>query len=821
MKNIDESLSAFEKYKITYKSFINKDLSESDTRSKLIDTILIDVLGWDEKDIRREGHVDSGYFDYKLSVPGILFHVEAKKQFIEFKLPNYHQKASIKVLIKDNSEVINQIRNYGTDEGIPYGIITNGYQFIILKLFNYDGKPWKDNLCLVFNSIEDIESRFIEFYENLSKLSIISNGGFKFDLPLPALDGKTILSTLPDKEKELIRNSLSALLTPLIDTVFGEMFSEEREDDQDFIKFCFVENDETKKNKSEIERLFGDYAPEMENVIPTVNTTNLGNQILAEIDDKVISNSNSFPPKPIIIIGSKGAGKSTFINHLFKYKIENKELENNYIVYIDFRKFYQSELSLNPEIIAKEILETIYSKYEILELHSLKTLKRIYFREIKRNDESIWKYDKEKDEKTYNSKLSNFLEVSLKDNLTHFELLSKYLIRERRKRVIVIIDNADQFNDAIQEKIFIFSHSLSRSSLCGTVISLREGYYRRWQNSPPFDAYESNIYHVTAPRYIMILEKRIDFAIQKRSDANNKITIITTEGKSIELTEEYIKDFLVGLKNSLFSLENSALIDFMNFTTYPNIREGLRVFKVFLNSGHTKISEYIERQKQRTLHQSSQIIPIHEFIKSIALQNRHYYNSEISIVYNLFVPSIDSVDYFLKIYILKDLNEFIQNKNDNQKLIANTYIIEKLTNLGYKFNTVSFALFSLIKGSLIDTDENISDINWQELPAEYNMYITAKGHYYLNELIYRFHYYDLIFQDTPIYNPTEFDSLRYTFPTSNSEGNRNFEIRKDFIRDFFNYLNLFENKQPNQVKVVYGNITNEIIKRVNNEINRL
>ncbi len=138
-----------------------------------------------------------------------------------------------------------------------------------------------------------------------------------------------------------------------------------------------------------------------------VNTTNLGNQILAEIDDKVISNSNSFPLKPIIIIGYKGAGKSTFINHLFKYKIENKELENNYIVYIDFRKFYQSELSLNPEIIAKEILETIYSKYEILELHSLKTLKRI-FREIKRNDESIWKYDKEKDEKTYNQNFFSF-----------------------------------------------------------------------------------------------------------------------------------------------------------------------------------------------------------------------------------------------------------------------------------------------------------------------------------------------------------------------------------------------------------------------------
>lgn len=48
-ENFDEFVNNYE----TYKSI---NMSESDTRSKLIDTVLINVLGWDEADIIREGH---------------------------------------------------------------------------------------------------------------------------------------------------------------------------------------------------------------------------------------------------------------------------------------------------------------------------------------------------------------------------------------------------------------------------------------------------------------------------------------------------------------------------------------------------------------------------------------------------------------------------------------------------------------------------------------------------------------------------------------------------------------------------------------------
>ena len=413
MNNIDISLEQFKNFKIQFDNFINKELNESDTRSKLIDSVLINVLGWSEENIRREGKVESGYFDYHVSVPGINFIIEAKRSFLEIVIPTNHKRAKIKSIYNDNKELFDQIRNYAIDHGIPYGILSNGRQFIICKLFNTDGSLWIENKCLIFNGFEEIEKHFVEFFENLSKSSITANGGFKFDFPINSLSSNTIISTIIDRDKELVRNSLSTALTPIIERIFGEIFSEESENDLDFIQKCFVENQETKKNRLEIDRLFADKAPQLSNIVKAVNSKNIRKQINDEIISDNINIKNLIPPKPIIIVGSKGAGKSTFINHLF---ISDDYTDTEHLpIYLDLRKFFNSGNSLEAGCVSKEILILINEKYANLELYSLPVLKRIYFKEIKENDEGIWHHFKVNDQNLYQEKLSDFF-VYAKNN---------------------------------------------------------------------------------------------------------------------------------------------------------------------------------------------------------------------------------------------------------------------------------------------------------------------------------------------------------------------------------------------------------------------
>ena len=803
MKKIHEALIEFENAIEEINNFIEEKHNESDTRSKIIDCYLVKILGWSEKDIKREGHLDSGYFDYKISCPAISFVIEAKKVFKEFVLPSGHNKTKFKTIYKENIDVISQIRSYCGDIGLQYGIITNGKQFIIGKLFNTDGTDWKENTCLIFHDINDIQNRFIEFYENLSKFALINNGGFKYDyIPIDS-EAKTILSSLLNRDKEIDRNNLSSKISPLIDRFFGEIFSSEIEDDLDFIKECFVENKEIKKNRDEIERLFADKVPEITNVVKAANTKSIISQISNEINIDEISIKNPAPPKPIIIIGTKGAGKTTFINHLFRTK--NDEFEQNHlVVYIDFREFYDVYHNFDPSIISKEIYEKLIDKYESLELHKLKALKRIYQREIKQNDESIWLYAQNKEE-LYSPLLANFLTEKLNNHTKHLEYINNYLIRDRRKRIIVIIDNADQYKIDIQEQIFLYAHSLSRTSNCGVIFSLREGYYYKWRNKTPFDAYESNVYHITAPKYSEVLLKRINFTLEHLNSLEGSSSSVTKKGLKIEISNQKVIEFLSGLKDSLFSDFNSDLIDFLSFTTYPNIREGLRIFKQFLTSGHTDVSSYILREiYKENDRKNKQTIPIHEFVKSLGLQNKLYYNSEYSIIKNIFIPPKDSNDHFINFFVLKRFYETYETKGMTNKYLTLEDLINFFKDLGYRTNTITNVIEKLIEFELLESEDFVSDIEFNSLENNVNLCISSKGYYYFKELIKKFHYIDLVLQDTPIFSQEYFEKIKSIFPQSDQNGIRNLNSRVETVKLFFDYLLYQENQQAISVIKVFG-----------------
>ncbi len=221
MINIDDAKSRFETYCQNLDTLISQDLNESDTRSKLIDNLLINVLGWNEEDIKREGSIDSGKYDYVLSAPNIKLVIEAKKEAFNPNLPSKQNKIKIKTLYQSNKNIIDQIRNYAIELGIQYGLITNGKQFILAKLLNIDRTNWKQNECLVFDGLSEISERFVEFYDNLSKYAIVNNGGFKFEYQSKIIESTTLLSRIVDRDKEIVRNNLSADLTPKIDQIYN------------------------------------------------------------------------------------------------------------------------------------------------------------------------------------------------------------------------------------------------------------------------------------------------------------------------------------------------------------------------------------------------------------------------------------------------------------------------------------------------------------------------------------------------------------------------------------------------------------------------
>lgn len=814
---IDQSRIEFDEFKKEWEKFKEKDLTEADTRSKVLDYLFLKILGWREEEIDREKYVQVGYYDYLFSIPGFQFVIEAKKNFVDFKLPNKHKSSTLNSLLKGNKEVISQIRAYMFEVGVQYGVISNGRQFIIGKFVNSDGTDWKKNKCIIYHDINDLEDRFIDFYNLLARDSVIENGTILIEEEKEI--GRTIYSSLSGKNGEIVRNSLSSELTPVLDKVFGEIYKYEVLDNKELIKECFIENKEIKKNKSDIEKLFADKPPNLSEVSGARNTQSIVNQISEEFKNQPIGLRDTEPPRPILIIGSKGAGKTTFINYLFKSAIDNNVLKRRPSVYIDFRKYVDDDLgNINQKKIYKDIISDIQENNENLELYTPKILRRIYLKEIKENH-GIWSL--EGDEKSYNSNLKQFLSEQLRDPENHFVKLSHYFLRERSRRLTLIIDNADQFDLAIQKKVFLLAQSLNRKAKCAIVLSLREGYYYEWRNKPPFDAFVNNVYHITAPPYSEVLQKRIDYAL-------NHVNI---EGKSkgvvgslnFELNNESVKGFLLGLKTSLFGKDNSEMLEFLEETTYPNLREGLNVFRDFLLSGHTEVSEYVIRQSVSP--ESTESIPFWEFLKAIALLNKKYYSHHYSSIHNLFSPSSGNSMLFLKVELLRFLFERIEKYGQAEKFIETSQLLEEFTGKGYKLISIINELNELLEFRLVDTDDSSSDKEFNtKLNNHKSISISLKGKYYLETLLTRFSYIELCLQDTPIYGDENFNRIKESFPLSNENGKRNLSKRYENVLLFLEYLENREKIELKSTKIIQEMKNNGLtngLKRVKRTVERL
>ena len=104
----------FNAFRQTKPSLEAENWNEADTRSKLVDRLLINCLGWPEDSIRRELIIHDERLDYLLSVDQPILVVEAKRHGLSFAIPPRAQHYSVKIdtLLRANPSLTDDIEQY-------------------------------------------------------------------------------------------------------------------------------------------------------------------------------------------------------------------------------------------------------------------------------------------------------------------------------------------------------------------------------------------------------------------------------------------------------------------------------------------------------------------------------------------------------------------------------------------------------------------------------------------------------------------------------------------------------------------------------------
>ena len=361
--------------------------NEAETRRKIIDQILEKILGWDVLDITFEEKVQEDgttkYADYIIKNANSSILIEAKRISINFKLPQNTLSKLNSALVKDElGNAIIQARDYCRKLGIPFAIVTNGDQWIIFPASRIDGVSFSESSAIIFHNIDDVLNKRFNYFHNL-----LSREGF--------IDENLKVELIGRSEDQIEIRRLNKIFSgttnqtnpvfPLIDKEVTVAFSDSLiNDNPELLEKCYVSTNDRQKFDQKIqmhlqkkESLFS------KSLRPMRSKESHG------FKEKIKTSTNLNRPLAILILGSVGSGKTTFIE--YTHKISAKDFFNDNSpnppqwIKIDFRNFSQNQVPLDF------IYNNIFQAITETENHILNDYEKVVSKAYQQEIESLKK----------------------------------------------------------------------------------------------------------------------------------------------------------------------------------------------------------------------------------------------------------------------------------------------------------------------------------------------------------------------------------------------------------------------------------------------
>ncbi|MGA3115597.1 MAG: hypothetical protein ABSF90_14335 [Syntrophobacteraceae bacterium] len=712
--------------------------NEATTRLQLIDRLFFECLGWSKDDVILEEPYGQEFADYTFSSPRRILIVEAKREGQYFELPVGKERIeySIQSLMRDNASLkaaLEQVTGYCQSRGVPFGVVCNGDQIVALIAARSDGLPPLDGKALVFPSLDFALSHFQELWNALSKPGIEKKylyftliGDVRRELPQKL--SSTISRYPGTKSRNIFQTNLQILSELVIEDIARSSDLETL-----FLKECYCLSGALSQHsliskyilQTRYAALFDSSAPGPL-TIPLTDKKGISPELIAE----------SLSRRPILLIGDRGVGKTTFVNHLIR--IDAPEVFQDAVtLYIDFGS--QAALALNlREFVPQEIIRQLRDSYQV-DVEERNFVRGVYNLEIERFNKGIYSDLKETTPALFREKEVNFIEQKISNITEHLKECLQHISKGRRKQIVVFLDNADQRSDKDQEEVFLMSQELAQHWPATIFVALRPETFHRSRQVGALSGYHPKAFTISPPRVDLVIEKRLQFALKLTS---GEIPIQST-GQGIKIQLSSLDIIIRVMLDSL--RRNSDLAESIDNISSGNVRLALDLIKGFFGSGHVDTEKIVKIYED----QGNYFIPLHEFLRAVIFGDAEYFDPDPSPIVNLFdVYYHDSKEHFLLPVLLGMLNATMASRI-NEGFLDTNIAYEQLQGLGFAPEQIDFAINRGCKKNIIETiARKLPDPIHGMPPA---LRVTSVGLYHLNRLCSNFVYIDAILIDVPIF----------------------------------------------------------------------
>ncbi|MDH3347822.1 MAG: AAA family ATPase [Desulfobulbaceae bacterium] len=682
--------------------------TEQDTRLKIIDPIFIKILQWAPFNISTEDPTGDGFVDYTFSINNLSkLIVEAKKDSVSLGLtsrsPGRAYKLSGPVLSKSpqpRGGILQAIRYCGS-KNAELACVTNGNEWIIFRGSRLgDGKDTSEGMAFVFPNLDSIEDNFKLFFDLLSTTAVeqyVYRGYFQEAEGQP-IRARAFSKTLrPVDGYRLLKQSELAIDINRIMTTFFRRLS--GIDEEEMLAKCFVVTKESQIADTRLIRITDDLSTNISNL-----DTNEGTALSQVIERVQQTQRNEF----VLLVGTKGAGKSTFTERFFKFILPDKIKDQSVIMRINV-----GESSGDPTTIIEWLNEHLLSSIEqnLFGDYGPKyeEIQGMYFDEYKRWLRGPHKFLYERDKGEFKEKFGEHIEqLRLEKPEEYIKRLIRHIVCSRRKVPCLVFDNTDHFSIEFQEIVFQYARSLYESELCFILIPITDKTSWQLSRQGALQSFDSESFFLPTPTPKIVIDKRISFLAEKLlSEKQEKKAGYFLE-RGIRLSLDDINAFVVCLQNVF--LETGMVAKWIGNLANNDIRRCLHLTRDVVSSPYLRVDDLVKSYIAKTSLQSSEI----NIKRAIIRKGYNFYpTGQNEFVQNLYSLTTEiETTSLLALRILRLLRDAKHHDAGGlEDYVTVEQILDYLQAVGIDRRSTTLCLDALLKSGLcLSYDPTVMDI---------------------------------------------------------------------------------------------------------------
>lgn len=586
--SIDQAYERLLKLKADIVAALGSNPNEADTRLKVLDRFLFEVLNWKHEAVFTEPPTESGYIDYLLTIGdkrGAMV-VEAKKA------GHLHPATKTKDLmivslsgpvVKPLMAGIRQAMGYALENGVAVAAVTDGNTWLFFRASRTDGLKPLEGKGILFPSLETVLANFAKFVELLDVSAIVKRLHLAH---LADADGLAV----PEAEQQLFvldpgeasmkqRDPLASDAALLFQQFFSRLSNDK---DREMLRDCFVETSESQRADLEMEKI-------VQRVLNNISSLDTGqsNALQGEIQRAITTRRS----ETVLLVGNKGAGKSTFIDRFFEQVLARSLREKCIVARVDLEDYHADPKGIIPWAILqlRDKLEAV-----VCATHppSYDELRGIFFKEYQRWSTGPRKHLYETNRNEFRDQFGKHIEERREKNPDEYvRLLLAWAASGHQKLSCLVFDNTDQFKTDVQDMVYQLAHSLESAAPVFTIVPITDRTVWRLSKDGALQSYSAKNFYLPVPDAKEIISRRVNFLKAKvKGEPNATESYFSRMGFQVKVNDLAILAEAVG---KVF-VENDYVSGFIGRLGNFDIRRMLKIAERIFLSPELAIDDIIK-----------------------------------------------------------------------------------------------------------------------------------------------------------------------------------------------------------------------------------